>query len=97
MAAGEIHAKLYQLREAAGLIRRSTEQINRSIEVVDGEIHALSSDRFMSIGAEVFRTEYARLTPRLRETFELLGAFHDKLNASADDIEVAARTTHIQG
>lgn len=97
MSSGEIYAKLYQLREAAGIIRRSTEQINRSIEAIDGEIHALSSDRFMSVGAEVFRTEYARLTPRLKETFDMLGTFHDKLYAAADDIEVAARTTQLQG
>ena len=92
MSSGEIYARLHQLREAAGVIRRSTDQINRSIETIDGEVRALSSDRFMSVGAEVFRAEYARLTPRLQETFALLGAFHEKLNASADDIEVAART-----
>ncbi|MDZ4764653.1 MAG: hypothetical protein SGI73_08875 [Chloroflexota bacterium] len=92
MSTGEIYAKLHQLREAAGIIRRSTDQINRSIEAIDSEVRTLSSDRFMSVGAEVFRAEYARLTPRLQETFELLGAFHDKLIASADDIEVAART-----
>ncbi len=92
MSSGEIYAKLHQLREAASGLRQSTEQINRSIEAIDAEVRALSSDRFMSVGAEVFRAEYARLTPRLQETFALSGAFHDKLNASADDIEVAART-----
>ncbi len=94
MSTGEIYAKLHQLREAAGILSQSTNQINRSIETIDAEVRALSSDRFMSVGAEVFRAEYARLTPRLQETFELLGAFQAKLNASADDIEVAARTQY---
>jgi hypothetical protein len=46
----------------------------------------------MSVGAEVFRAEFYRLTPKLKEAFEMLTDFQDKLTAAADDIEAATRS-----
>ena len=46
----------------------------------------------MSIGAEAFRVEYNRMTPQLREAFENLMRFQDKLITAADDIETASRS-----
>ncbi len=91
MDSGEIYARITQMREAATTIGRSAARVHDCIEAVDNEIRAISPDRFMSPGAEVFRAEYNRLTPRLREAFENLLHFQDKLNASADDIEAASR------
>jgi WXG100 family type VII secretion target len=88
---GEIFAKITQMREAAATMGRSASNIDSSLQAVDREIRALGSDRFMSIGAEAFRGEYNRLTPRLQDAFELLRRFQDKLQTSADDIEMAAR------
>jgi uncharacterized protein YukE len=93
MNTGEIAARIQQMRDAADSLGRTAGNIQRSIDVVDGEVRALGPDRFMSLGAEAFRAEYFRLTPRLRETFEALAGFRDKLYASADDIEMAARAS----
>ena len=90
---GEIYVRIAQMREAATTITRSAAAINDSIEAVENEVRALSADRFMSVGAEVFRAEYYRLTPKLREAFDQLMRFQDKLNASADDIELASRSS----
>lgn len=88
---GEIFAKITQMREAASSLGRSASNIDNSLQSVDREIRALGADRFMSIGAESFRAEYNRLTPKLHDAFELLHRFQDKLQTSADDIEMAAR------
>jgi uncharacterized protein YukE len=93
MNMGEIYARITQMRDAAGTISRSAAQINECIEAVEGEMRLLGPDRFMSISAEAFRAEYYRLTPKLKEAFELLTGFYDKLNAAADDIELASRST----
>jgi uncharacterized protein YukE len=92
MYTGEIYAKITQMRDAASTLNQCAAEINRCIESVDGEVRALSGDRFMSVGAELFRAEYYKLTPRLKEAFDLLADFQAKLNASADDIELAARS-----
>lgn len=92
MYTGEIYAKITQMRDAATALNQSSSEINRAIDSVEGEVRALSSDRFMSVGAEMFRAEYYKLTPRLKEAFDLLADFQTKLNASADDIELAARS-----
>jgi WXG100 family type VII secretion target len=88
---GEIYARIAQMREAAATIQRSATRIDGSLNAVDREIRALGTDRFMSLGAEAFRAEYNRLTPRLRDAFDLLTRFHQQLATSADDIEIAAR------
>ncbi len=93
MNVGEIYARITQMRDAAATINRSAAQINECIEAVESEMRALGPDRFMSISAEAFRAEYYRLTPKLREAFELLTGFQDKLNAAADDIEMASRSS----
>jgi uncharacterized protein YukE len=92
MYIGEIHAKITQMRDAATTLNQCATTINGCIEAIDGEVRALSSDRFMSVGAEMFRAEYNKLTPRLKEAFDLLADFQARLNASADDIELAARS-----
>jgi uncharacterized protein YukE len=92
MYTGEIYAKITQMRDAATALNQCSAEINRCIDSVEGEVRALSSDRFMSVGAEMFRAEYYKLTPRLKEAFDLLADFQAKLNASADDIELAARS-----
>lgn len=92
MYTGEIYAKITQMRDAATTLNQCSAEINRCIDSVEGEVRALSSDRFMSVGAEMFRAEYYKLTPRLKEAFDLLADFQTKLNASADDIELAARS-----
>jgi len=91
MQTGELYARIQQMREAATTLNQSASRIQDSIEAVDSELRALTADRFMSISAESFRAEYQRVTPRLKEAFELIGGFRDKLNQSADDIELAAR------
>lgn len=92
MDTGEIYAKITQMRSTATVLGRSSTTIMDSIEAIDREVRALSSDRFMSVGAETFRVEYNRATPKLRDAFEQLIAFQDKLNMSADDIEAASRS-----
>lgn len=91
MDAGEIMVKITQMREAASTIGGSANRIIDSIEAVETEVRALGPERFMSIGAEAFRAEYNRLTPVLRDTFQNLVAFEEKLNNAADDIEMASR------
>ena len=92
MDTGEIYARITQMREAATTIGRSATRIRDCIENVDTEVRALGPDRFMSIGAEAFRVEYNRMTPQLREAFENLMRFQDKLVTAADDIETASRS-----
>ena len=92
MDTGELYARITQMREAATTIGRSATRVKDCIESVDNEVRALGSDRFMSIGAEAFRVEYNRLTPKLREAFDNLMRFQDKLITSADDIETASRS-----
>jgi WXG100 family type VII secretion target len=91
MDRGEVYARIAQMREAATTINRSAAHIQDCMDAVDNEVRTLGADRFMSIGAESFRSEYNRLTPRLREAFDSLIRFHDKLDVSADDIEAASR------
>lgn len=92
MDTGEIYAKITQMREASAAIGRSATNVRECIEAVDKEVWALGADRFMSPGAEAFRAEYMRLKPKLADAFDQLAMFQDKLNTSADDIEVAARS-----
>ena len=92
MQTGELYARIQQMREAATTLNQSATRIQDGIEAVESEMRALTADRFMSISAESFRAEYQRVTPRLKEAFELIGGFRDKLNQSADDIELAARS-----
>lgn len=92
MESGEIYARITQMREAATTIGRSSTRIRESIDSIEAEVRSLGADRFMSIGAEAFRVEYNRLAPKLGEAFENLMRFQDKLNTSADDIELASRT-----
>lgn len=92
MNTGELYARITQMREASSTIGRSASQINACIGAIDSEIRALGPERFMSASAEVFRSEYYRVTPKLKESFELLAGFQDKLSKSADDIELASHS-----
>jgi WXG100 family type VII secretion target len=91
MTTGEIQVRIAQMRDAASILRQSATRVGQSIEAVDLEVRALGADRFTSSGADVFRLEYQRLTPKLKEAFDLLTGFHSKLNEAADDIEAASR------
>lgn len=91
MAIGEIQARIAQMRDAASTLRQSAARVGQSIDAVEDEIRLLGPERFTSSGAEVFRVEYQRLTPKLKEAFDLLSGFHSKLNQAADDIEAASR------
>ena len=97
MNSGELTARIQQMRDAAAQLGSAAGQVQRSIDAIETEIRALGPDRFMSVGAEAFRAEYYRLTPKLRETFEQLAAFRDRLHASADDIEIASRASQPGG
>lgn len=90
---GEVYARITEMRDSALTIGRSATRIREAIDSVDGEVRALGADRFMSVGAEAFRAEYHRATPRLREAFDQLMHFKTQLNDSADDIEVASRSS----
>ena len=70
MDAGELYARIMQMRDAATTIGRSASRINDSIEAADNEIRAVGPERFMSPSAEAFRAEFNRLTPKLREAFQ---------------------------
>jgi hypothetical protein len=89
---GELYARISQLRSASSQLRHSAERVRLALESVDSDVRVLGADRFMSVGAEAFRSEYARLTPRLREALELLLEFQGRLSSSADEIELAANT-----
>jgi WXG100 family type VII secretion target len=91
MTTGEIQVRIAQMRDAASILRQSATRVGQSIEAVDVEVRALGADRFTSSGADVFRLEYQRLTPKLKEAFDLLTGFHSKLSEAADDIEAASR------
>ena len=91
MATGEIQARIAQMRDAANTLRQSAARVGQSIEAVEIEVRALGADRFTSSGADMFRLEYQRLKPKLKESFDLLTGFHSKLNEAADDIEAASR------
>ena len=93
MQSGELYARIMQMRDAATTIGRSAARVNDSIETVDNEVRAIGPERFMSPSAEAFRAEFNRMTPKLREAFQNLMQFQDKLSASADDIEAASRLT----
>lgn len=89
---GEVFARITQMREAAAALGKSAARVRDAVDAVDSEVRAIGPERFISPGAEIFRAEYNRLTPQLREAFEQLVRFQEKLNSSADDIETAART-----
>lgn len=90
---GELLARINQMREAGATLRGSAARISDSIDGVEGEIRALGVERFTSLAAENFRSDYNRLTPILREAARKLEVFHDKLASAADEIELASRPT----
>lgn len=87
----DVKARITQMREAAVTIGSSATNVNSCIEATDKEVGAIGPDRFISDAADVFRAEYNRLTPKLRDAYHNLQLFRDKLNNSADEIEDAAR------
>lgn len=90
---GELMARITQMREAAATVRGSAQRIIECLDGVDGEVRALGVERFTSVAAEEFRSQYTRLTPVLREAAEKLDVFQAKLIAAADEIEMASRPT----
>lgn len=93
MSMGIIQARITEMREAASAIRQSALRISESIDAADSEVKAIGPDRYQSPAAEEFRREYNRLTPDLREAYDDLMRFHEKLLTAADEIEVASRPT----
>lgn len=93
MSNGELLAQLNDMRQAAATIGACANRISDAIEAIDTEVRSIGPDRFTSIAAEDFRAEFNRMTPRLREAFQQLIVFQNKLNESADDIEIASRPT----
>jgi WXG100 family type VII secretion target len=91
MQGGELIARIGQMRDAANTIGSSAERINEALDAADAEVRALGPDRFASTAADAFRAEYNRITPQLREAYDNLLQFKNKLLASADEIEAAAR------
>jgi WXG100 family type VII secretion target len=88
---GELLAKIAEMRTAADAIGGSAERVNQAVDAVDVEIKALGPDRFSGAASDAFRAEYNRLTPALREAYEDLVQFKQKLIESADDIERASK------
>lgn len=93
MEGGELIARVGQMRDAASDIGDGATRINEAVDAVDAEVRALGPDRFASGGADAFRAEYGRLTTQLREAYDNMLQFRDKLLESADEIERAARPT----
>ena len=93
MGNGELVARITEMRDAADAIGGSAQRINDAVDAVDAQVKALGPDRFASTAAESFRTEYNRVTPRLKQAYEDLMLFKQKLLESADEIEAASRPT----
>jgi uncharacterized protein YukE len=93
MGNGELVARITEMRDAADAIGGSAQRINDAVDAVDAQVKALGPDRFASTAAESFRTEYNRVTPRLKQAYEDLMLFKQKLIESADEIEAASRPT----
>jgi WXG100 family type VII secretion target len=94
MTSGTLFARIAQMREAANSLRYSAIRIHDSMDAVENEVKTLGADRYQSVAAEEFRREYNRLMPELKQAYDDLMRFHDKLNRAADDIEIAARPTN---
>lgn len=86
----EVIARLTQMRDASNNINSGANKIKDAVEQTNKEVTALGPDRYMSPGADSFRTNYARLTPKLEEAFQQLLAFQKRLSDAADEIENAA-------
>ena len=91
MSTGLIQARIAEMREAAVALRQSAVRVAECMDAVDSEIKAIGPDRYSSTAAEDFRRDYNRLTPDLREAYDHLMRFHDKLMSAADEIEMASR------
>ncbi len=93
MEGGELLARLTEMREAANTIGNSAQRVNDAVDAVDAQVRAVGPDRFAGASADAFRAEYNRLTPALREAYDNLLLFREKLLQSADEIEAASRPT----
>ena len=89
----EVIARITQMREAASNINSGANKIKDAVDQTNKEVMALGPDRYMSPGADSFRANYARLTPRLEEAYQQLLAFQRRLSEAADEIEAAANST----
>ncbi|MAS35139.1 MAG: hypothetical protein CL610_14100 [Anaerolineaceae bacterium] len=89
----EVIARIAQMREASTNINAGASKIKDAVDQTNKEVSALGPDRYMSPGADSFRANYARLTPRLEEAYQQLIAFQKRLSEAADEIEAAAGST----
>lgn len=88
-----VHARIEQMRQTARNILTSAVAINDAITKTDAEANALGPDVYSSPGADQFRENYQRLTPRLRQAYDDLTRFQKQLQDAADEIEIASGTT----
>lgn len=88
----EVIARIAQMRDASSSINAGANKIKDAVDQTNKEVSALGPDRYMSPGADTFRTNYARLTPRLEESYQQLIAFQKRLSDAADEIEAAANS-----
>jgi uncharacterized protein YukE len=86
----EVIARITQMRDAASSINTGATKIKDAVDQTNKEVAALGPDRYMSPGADSFRANYARLTPRLEEAYQNLIDFQKRLSDAADEIENAA-------
>lgn len=90
---GELVARIAEMRQAAADIAGSAQRVNDAVDATNQQVSALGPDRFSSAAADTFRAEYNRLTAQLREAYDNLMLFNQKLLESADEIESASRPT----
>jgi uncharacterized protein YukE len=86
----EVVARITQMRDASTNINSGASKIKDAVDQTNKEVSALGPDRYMSPGADTFRANYARLTPRLEEAYQQLIEFQKRLSDAADEIEAAA-------
>ena len=60
------------MRDASTNINSGASKIKDAVDQTNKEVSALGPDRYMSPGADTFRANYARLTPRLEEAYQQL-------------------------
>jgi uncharacterized protein YukE len=88
----EVIARITQMRDAATNINSGASKIKDAVDQTNKEVSALGPDRYMSPGADSFRANYARLTPKLEEAYQNLIDFQKRLSDASDEIESAAGT-----
>jgi uncharacterized protein YukE len=90
----EVVARITQMRDASTNINSGAAKIKDAVDQTNKEVSALGPDRYMSPGADTFRANYSRLTPRLEEAYQQLIEFQKRLSDASDEIETAAGSSN---